>query len=124
VVGCSGVFDAVPTRRSSDLCGCADEQGQCDKQAGEKAHELPPWSWARNCGDRSSGLIRRPEDMTGVNWSESPPRTGLMYSQTMSPSGVTSTSRPALDSVISVLPLGSRCADERILLCNGCSAVP
>ena len=37
-----------------------------------------------------------------------------MYSQTILPAGVTSKNRPSVPSLISVLPLGSRCMPEMI----------
>src|SRR4029434_10370017 len=46
---------------------------------------------------------------------------GLTYSQTNSPSGVTSKRRPKSDSQIKVLPFGNRCAFDRRGLKNSYS---
>src|SRR5262249_23795234 len=57
--------------------------------------------------DRSEHLIA-----FGGRWAakEGLAKKGFTYSQTISPSLVTSKKRPKEDSVINVLPFGSRCA--------------
>ena len=65
-------------------------------------------------GRKSSGNITI-SIIAAMNSLSLPVRCGLRNSQTINPSGVTSRARPLSDSVISVLPPGSRSHDPQVL---------
>jgi hypothetical protein len=69
---------------------------------------------ASSPSDLLCAVTERPKDLVALRgWRTAKKglaKKGFTYSQTISPSLVTSKKRPKEDSVINVLPFGSRCA--------------
>jgi uncharacterized protein len=116
---------------SADVRGALAEwlRAQLDGECTQCRAAAPASSSPRKSGSRVPGSIRCAQStigMSGRPFSARRPsaRTGLMNSQTISPSGVTSRIRPPTDSEISVLPFASRSCAPRTSLSKGSSGVP